>query len=242
MKTRAQNPRRNLATRKDARGDTGSMLLLYLQGDDCASIGRRFGVSKQVVHRRLQRFIKLLKLPAEADAYRKAEADLLDAARLEVLTHMLDPVRLSKALPNHLAYAFRQLFDSGRLLRGQSTANVGLKAELIVQAEQLARGRQPARAITADRTGDRAVPDGGVVFKPAQPAGNPGNAHPGNTQAGIAHPGDAQAGNAQPGNQISDAIEVEAKPVEGEAVPEGEVTGEEWGDFVRARAQGDREG
>ena len=51
----------------------------------------------------------------------------------------MDDERLSKAPPNHLAYTYKQVFDSARLLRDQSTANVGLNANVVIRAHEMRR-------------------------------------------------------------------------------------------------------
>ena len=53
--------------------------------------------------------------------------------------HLTDEARLAKAPPNHLAYSFKQLFDPARLLRDQSTSNVGLNAEVVIRAHEQRR-------------------------------------------------------------------------------------------------------
>lgn len=94
-------------------------------------IAKDMGVTKQAVAQRLQRFTNLVKDPHAADQYRENEAVLLDAARLQVVTSLIDKIPDKKTTVGHLAYTFRQLFDSTRLLRDQSTANVNQLSAII---------------------------------------------------------------------------------------------------------------
>ena len=78
---------------------------------------------------------------------------------MRVLANMADPVRLAKAPPNHLAFTFGQLFKAGRLLRGESTSNVGLRASIILSAHgRLGSRSEPTgdtkQGASADVTGD----------------------------------------------------------------------------------------
>ena len=83
---------------------------------------------------RLKRFAALLKDPEAVAAYKVHEPDILDATRMHLVRHMLSPAKLAAANVNNLAYSFRQLFDASRLLRGESTSNVGLHVSLISDA------------------------------------------------------------------------------------------------------------
>jgi hypothetical protein len=76
----------------------------------------------------------------QLQAYRVEEASILERLRMALLENMSDPERLAKASVNNLAFAFRQLFDAGRLLRGESTQNLGLRASVIVQAHARPHG------------------------------------------------------------------------------------------------------
>jgi hypothetical protein len=51
-------------------------------------------------------------------------SQLLTAGELKLFKSMMEQEKLDKASVNNLAYAMRQLYDMGRLERGQSTSNV----------------------------------------------------------------------------------------------------------------------
>jgi len=129
-------------TRSDATFTTEEAFKLrYTNKLSYSEIGRQLGVHPGTVYKRLARFQALLNDPTAIKAYQAGEADLVDAVKLRILANMSDEARLAKAPPNHLAFAFRQLFDVGRLLRGQSTSNLGLKASVIMEADRRATER-----------------------------------------------------------------------------------------------------
>ncbi|MFI5364362.1 MAG: hypothetical protein ACHQ4J_01950 [Candidatus Binatia bacterium] len=136
---------RQLKRRSDHKLDVGRALELRLErGLSYEAIGQLCGgVTKQAVALALKPFRQLLDHPDSVRAYATHEPRLLDAARMTLLANMLDPARLQKAPPNHLAYTFSQLFQAGRLLRGQSTSNIGLRSTVILSAHAV-----PAREPT----------------------------------------------------------------------------------------------
>ena len=120
--------------RADAKIDLGQAVLMLLRGISQSEVASHFGVSKQAMSTAIKPLRRLLKHPEVASAYRAAEADLLDAAKVRVLSHMLDSERLATAAPNHLAFVFAQLNTAGRLARGESTANVQTLSRVIIEA------------------------------------------------------------------------------------------------------------
>lgn len=122
--------------RVDHKLDVARALELRLErGLSYAEIGTLCGgVTKQAVALALKPFRQLLDHPAAVQAYAAHEPRLLDAARMTLLANILDPARLAKAAPNSLAFTFDRLFQAGRLLRGQSTSNIGLRSSVILSA------------------------------------------------------------------------------------------------------------
>src|SRR5437016_4557842 len=99
-----------------------------------AEIGQMLGVHPSTVYKRLRRFAALLDDPQAIEAYRDGEPELIDAVKMRILANMADEGRLAKAPPNHLAFAFNALFTANRLARGQSTQNIGLRAQVVLDA------------------------------------------------------------------------------------------------------------
>ena len=123
----------HLRTRADAKLDAARALQLHVEKHlSHRQIGALYGVTPSAVTRALRPFRQLIRRdPEVVSAYRQHEAALLDAVRLELVLNMLSEDRLAKASVNNLALAFRQVFDAGRLLRGQATGNLSLKAALV---------------------------------------------------------------------------------------------------------------
>lgn len=85
------------------------------------AIANEFGVSRQSIHQKLRRFSALIEDPDSTAAFRGTKADLLDAAQLALVSDLIDTERRQKASLNNTAYALRQIYDMGRLERGQAT-------------------------------------------------------------------------------------------------------------------------
>lgn len=60
----------------------------------------------------------------EVESFRSVRADILDAIDLTLLKSMLDPSKHEKATLAQLAFAHSKLYESSRLERNLSTANV----------------------------------------------------------------------------------------------------------------------
>src|SRR3990167_4541020 len=116
--------------------DIGKALRLRLQGHTFRSIADRMGVSHQAVQQRLSRYTRLTQDPNATIAYKDNEAELLDAARAKLLTSIVDKADHEKSSVNNLAYAWRNLFDGGRMLRNQSTSNIHMLSEVVERANK----------------------------------------------------------------------------------------------------------
>jgi len=137
--------------RVDSRIDVARALQLRLEkGLTYRELGRLFGVSAQAVHKALEPFRNLLEQPAAAAAYRKQETQILDGVRMALVSHMLEPEKLAKASVNNLAFAYQQVFNASRLLRDQSTANIGPKADSVIRAHE--KRRNTPRNVPADES------------------------------------------------------------------------------------------
>ena len=106
-------------------------------------IADRYGVAKSAVFQALKRFLSILAEPDELEAYKNHKVDLLSSAEMKLLERLVNVEVMEKASLNNVAYAFKQLFDSGRLEQGKSTGNINILevtatiADLQRQAEVL---------------------------------------------------------------------------------------------------------
>ena len=114
--------------------DVNKALKLHLKGVTHADIAVLQGVSRQAISKRLSQFTRISSDPVGASAYREAEGELLDGARLKLLASLVNKADDKKASVNNLAYALRQTFDMTRLIRGESTSNLHSLTVAIDQA------------------------------------------------------------------------------------------------------------
>jgi hypothetical protein len=133
---------------------SAALKMRLVQGRTLKDIGEAMGgASKQSVHKALKPFMKLIDQPEATRAFREVRAEILDAALLKVVQQIVDPAKLNKAGLGALAFTGRQLFDMGRLARGESTSNIGLRASLVFEAHsdlaELLRGPQSTRPTDA---------------------------------------------------------------------------------------------
>ena len=104
-------------------------------------IADRYGVCKSAVYQALKRFLSILVEPNELEAYKQNKVSLLSSAELRLLERLVNDEVVEKASLNNIAYAFQQIFNSGRLEKGESTENINtfaLTAD-IVKVEQRIR-------------------------------------------------------------------------------------------------------
>ena len=114
--------------------DVNKALKLHLKGVTHADIAVLQGVTRQAISKRLSQFTRISSDPVGASAYREAEGELLDGARLKLLASLVNKADDKKASVNNLAYALRQTFDMTRLIRGESTSNLHSLTVAIDQA------------------------------------------------------------------------------------------------------------
>ena len=101
-------------------------------------IADRYGVAKSAVYQALKRFLAILAEPDELEAYKNHKVDLLSSAEMKLLERLVNDEVMEKASLNNVAYAFKQLFDSGRLELGKSTGNINI-LEVTATIEDLMR-------------------------------------------------------------------------------------------------------
>ena len=107
-------------------------------------IADRYGVCKSAVYQALKRFLSILVEPDELAAYKNHKVDLLSSAEMKLLERLVNDEVMEKASLNNVAYAFKQLFDSGRLEQGKSTGNINI-LEVTASIEDLQRQAEVLR-------------------------------------------------------------------------------------------------
>jgi hypothetical protein len=112
-----------------------------------AEIAKALGVPKITVHAALSRLNKLVPDPEAVRAYEEVEATIMTSAKERLLASCLDPDVIAKASLNNRAYAFSQVAHHERLIKGQSTSNIGILARLIVQADQGLFEKKPSETV-----------------------------------------------------------------------------------------------
>jgi len=87
-------------------------------------IARAVKLPPSTTCRLLKRYGSWLQELEHIEDYTDTRSQLLTAGELKLFKSMMEQEKLDKASVNNLAYAMRQLYDMGRLERGQSTSNV----------------------------------------------------------------------------------------------------------------------
>ena len=100
-----------------------------------AEIAKTLSVPKSTVHAALHRLNDLVPDPDAVAAFEAVEASVMTSAKARLLASCLDSDVIAKASLNNRAYAFSQVANHERLVKGQSTSNIGILAKLIVQAD-----------------------------------------------------------------------------------------------------------
>lgn len=137
---------------------------LRLQGWTYQAIADKLGCSHQNVRQHLESFLTLLKDPEIISTYRDNEADILDAARAKLIRSLIVKADDKKASVNNLAYAFTQVFQASRLIKGESTANVHGLLSIVEQANSEQLGKR-----TTASSSERSIPQESAILdvKPA---------------------------------------------------------------------------
>ena len=152
-KLRASNSLPVKATPRKRTFDLGAALKLRLYNKlTYQQISDQLSVPKSTVVDALKPYLAMIEQPEALEHYRTRKADILEAAEMELVSSLVDPVKLEKASTNNIAYAFGQLNTAIRLERGQSTANVAtfeadkaLLTELQAEREKLEKQLQTLR-------------------------------------------------------------------------------------------------
>ena len=104
----------------------GEVLKLHLiHNHSLASIGRRYGCSRQYISKLVKPFKDLIQDPETLDFYRKARPNMLTAAEMKIIENLVDDKKLKDASANNLAYCFQQIHAARRLEEGLSPGSSG---------------------------------------------------------------------------------------------------------------------
>ena len=101
-----------------------------------AEIAKALSVPKSTVHAALHRLNDLIPDPDAVAAFEAVEASILTSAKARLLASCLDEDTIAKASLNNRAYAFTQIANHERLIKGQSTSNIGVMSRLVVEADR----------------------------------------------------------------------------------------------------------
>lgn len=125
LKNENTNNSKNIYSRINVAEALKLKLVNHLSYQDIAD---KYGVCKSTIYGALKRFLAILVEPDELEAYRNHKVDLLSSAELKLLERLVNDEVIEKASLNNIAYAFKQVFDSGRLEQGKATENIDVHA------------------------------------------------------------------------------------------------------------------
>lgn len=100
-----------------------------------AEIAKALNVPKSTVHAALHRLNDLIPDPNAVAAFEAVEATILTSAKARLLASCLDEDSIQKASLNNRAFAFTQIANQERLIKGQSTSNIGLFSRIVQQVD-----------------------------------------------------------------------------------------------------------
>lgn len=101
-----------------------------------AEIAHALKCPKSSIHAALHRLNDLIPNPDQVAAFEAVEASILTSAKARLLRSVLDEECIAKASLNNRAYAFSQIASHERLVKGQSTSNIGLLSRIVVEADR----------------------------------------------------------------------------------------------------------
>lgn len=116
------------------RVDVARALKLRLKGMTYEEIGTLIGVSRQAVQQSLAKFQYAVEQPESVRAFRENEAELLDSVASKIVAHMSRDDVIAKASLNNASFALSKVHEARRLIRGESTQNVGIRTTLVLAA------------------------------------------------------------------------------------------------------------
>ena len=99
-------------------------------------IGRTLGVAKSSVHAALRRLNHVMPDPEQVQAFEEVESYILTGVKARMLASLTDEECIKKASLNNRAFAFTQVANHERLVKGQSTGNIGLLTKAILLSDK----------------------------------------------------------------------------------------------------------
>jgi len=99
-------------------------------------LAEHFGIAKSSVHAALQRLNRFVSDPQQVRAFEEVEPTVLTAAKQRLLASLLDEEAIQKASLNNRAFAFSQVANHERLVKGESTHNIGLITKLVQESDE----------------------------------------------------------------------------------------------------------
>ncbi len=105
-------------------------------------IGRTLGVAKSSVHAALTRLNQFMPDPEQVKAFEEVEPYILTGVKMKLLASLTDEECIKKASLNNRGFAFSQVANHERLVKGQSTGNIGILTQTI-----LASDAQPSKPL-----------------------------------------------------------------------------------------------
>lgn len=129
-------PVTKIVTRSDRKLDLSQCLKdRYHHKLTLQAIADKYGVSKQAVADRLQRFSDQLGDPDELASFKDVEADIQAAIKRRFSSALLD-VDISKTSPKDLATVYGITYDKNRLQTGQSTSNQSVFFSVVSESDE----------------------------------------------------------------------------------------------------------
>jgi len=98
-------------------------------------IADKYGVTRQAVHRKLKRLIKIIGEPDLNRAFAERRVELLTGVERILIQNLVDSDKLKDASLNNVAYAYKEIHNARRLEQGESTENISIHADIRAMKE-----------------------------------------------------------------------------------------------------------
>ncbi len=99
-------------------------------------IARTLGVAKSSVHAALTRLNQVMPDPEQVKAFEEVEPYILTSVKERLLASLMDEECIKKASLNNRGFAFTQVANHERLVKGQSTLNIGVLIKAILESDK----------------------------------------------------------------------------------------------------------
>lgn len=98
-------------------------------------IARTLGVAKSSVHAALRRLNHVMPDPEQVQAFEEVEPYILTGVKMKLLASLTDEECIKKASLNNRGFAFTQVANHERLVKGQSTINTSFMIKAILASD-----------------------------------------------------------------------------------------------------------